>query len=42
MEDIYVVLIINLIIWIGIFGYLFSLNSKVNKLKNKIDEKLAE
>ena len=42
MDDIYVVLTINLIIWIGIFGYLFSLNNKVNKLKNKIDEKLAE
>jgi len=28
----YVVLIVNLIIWAGLFGYIFSLNGKVNKL----------
>jgi len=28
----YVVLIINILIWIGILGYIFSLNKKVNNL----------
>jgi len=28
----YVVLIVNLIIWAGLFGYLFSLNGKLNKI----------
>jgi CcmD family protein len=28
----YVVLLINLIIWVGIFGYIFSINKKVNSL----------
>jgi CcmD family protein len=36
MEPIYVVLIINLIIWAGIFGYIFHINKKVNDLKSKI------
>ena len=42
MEDLYVVLSINLIVWFGIFGYLVSLNSKMNKLKSKIEEKLSK
>ena len=42
MADLYVVLSINLIVWIGIFGYLLSLNSKLSKLKAKIEEKLSE
>ena len=42
MGDIYVVLAINLIVWVGIFGYLLSLTSKLSKLKSKIDEKLSE
>lgn len=42
MGDLYVVLTINLIVWIGIFGYLLSLNSKLSKLKSKIEEKLSE
>jgi len=42
MTDLYVVLIINLIVWIGIFGYLLSLNSKLSKLKSKIEEKISE
>jgi len=37
MSDIYVVLIINLIIWLGIFGYLFSLNTQINLLKQKLE-----
>jgi len=28
----YVVMIINILIWIGIFGYVFTLNKKVNNL----------
>ena len=42
MADLYVVLTINLIVWVGIFGYLLSLNSKLSKLKSKIEEKLSE
>jgi len=42
MTDLYVVLTINLIVWIGIFGYLLSLNSKLSKLKSKIEEKISE
>lgn len=38
MEPIYVVLIINLIIWTGIFGYIFHINNKVNDLKSKINK----
>ena len=41
MADIYVVLGINLMVWVGIFGYLLSLHSKVSKLKAKIEEKLS-
>jgi len=41
MEDIYVVLGINLMVWFGIFAYLISLHSKISKLKSKIDEKLS-
>lgn len=33
----YVVLVVNLIIWVGIFGYMFSMNKKVNALlKSKV------
>lgn len=37
MEPIYVVLIINLIVWSGIFGYTFFTNKQINQLKVKID-----
>jgi CcmD family protein len=36
MEPIYVVLIIILIIWLGIFGYMFHIDREVTKLSNKI------
>ncbi len=36
MSDIYVVLIICLIIWVGIFFYLFSLDRQVKKIKEKL------
>jgi CcmD family protein len=36
MEPIYVVLIIILIIWIGIFGYMFHIDKEVTKLTKKI------
>lgn len=38
MEPIYVVLIINLIVWTGLFGYTFFTNNKINDLKEKIDK----
>ena len=31
----YVVLIITLIIWVGIFGYLMSMDKRVKKLEKK-------
>jgi len=42
MSDIYFVLIINLIVWTGIFVYLVSLHSKINKIKSRLEEKLSE
>lgn len=42
MEPIYVVLIINLIIWTGIFGFLVSTESKVNRLSKKLKELAAK
>ncbi|KAA3615703.1 MAG: CcmD family protein [Calditrichaeota bacterium] len=42
MSDIYVVLGIILIVWVGIFGYLLSLQSKISQLKKRLDEKLSE
>ncbi|HID37938.1 MAG TPA: CcmD family protein [Calditrichaeota bacterium] len=38
MEPIYVVLIINLIIWAGIFYYLTRLNKEVDELKKKLNK----
>jgi len=37
MSDIYIVLIVCLIIWGGIFFYLFYLSKELKKLKQKID-----
>lgn len=37
MEDIYVVMIVILIIWIGIFGYTFYLDKEIKELKQKLD-----
>ncbi len=39
-QNIYVVLIINLIIWAGIFFFLFSLDQKVRKMSEKIQSLL--
>ena len=36
MEPIYVVLIIILIIWCGIFGYLLYIDKEVKKLSEKL------
>jgi CcmD family protein len=36
MEPIYVVLIIILIIWIGIFGYMIYLDKEVKKVSEKL------
>ena len=36
MEPIYVVLTIILIIWIGIFGYMFYINKEVKTLVKKV------
>lgn len=36
-SDIYVVLTVTLIIWLGLFGYLMFLDSKVKTLKEKIE-----
>lgn len=36
MEPIYVILVINLIVWTGIFGYTFHLNNKIDVLKRKV------
>ena len=42
MKPVYVVLIINLIIWSGIFGYLVVTNKKVSELKKKLDSLLEK
>lgn len=42
MKPVYVVLIINLIIWSGIFGYLVVTNKKVAELKKKLDSLLEK
>ena len=38
MEAIYVVLIINLIIWTGIFGYVFKMDREVAELKRRMEQ----
>ncbi|MGD9489306.1 MAG: CcmD family protein [Calditrichaceae bacterium] len=42
MEPIYVVLIINMIVWTGVFGYVFYLNGQVKKLKKRANEVSGE
>lgn len=39
MKDIYIVLIVCVIIWGGLFGYLISIDSQLRKLKKKIEFK---
>lgn len=41
-NSIYVVLLIALIIWLGVFLYLFNLEKKLNKLESITLEKLEE
>ncbi len=38
MEPIYTVLIIILIIWAGIFGYMFYLDNEVKKISSRINK----
>ncbi len=38
MQPIYVVLIINIIIWTGIFSYLLTTDKKIKTLKKKLDQ----
>ncbi len=35
MDSNYIVLVVTLIIWVGLFFYLFSLDRKVKKLEEK-------
>ncbi len=37
MQPVYVVLIINLIIWAGIFGFMFNTDRKINTLSLKLE-----
>ena len=37
-HSIYIVLIIALIIWFGVFGYLLKLNSKLKKIEKLVFE----
>ncbi len=36
MSEIYVVLVVNLIIWVGIFAFLFHIDRQVKKIKEKL------
>lgn len=36
MEPIYVVLFINLIVWGGIFTYIYRINNELEKLKKRL------
>ncbi len=38
MEPIYVILVINLIVWTGIFGYTFHVNNKIDALNKKVSK----
>ena len=38
MEPIYIVLVIVLVIWIGIFGYMLHLDKEVKRLKNYLEK----
>ncbi len=38
MEPVYVVLIINLIIWTGMFSYLFFTNKQLKQLKRELEK----
>ena len=38
MEPIYIVLVIVLVIWIGIFGYMLHLDKEVKQLKKYLEK----
>ena len=38
MEPIYIVLVIVLIVWIGIFGYMFNLDKQVKNIKKNLEK----
>jgi CcmD family protein len=42
MSPIYVVLIINLIVWTGIFGYILYLNRQISQLKKELKKNIRE
>ncbi len=37
MQPVYIVLIINLIIWAGIFGFMFNTDKKISALSAKLE-----
>jgi len=42
MSPIYVVLVINLIVWTGIFSYILYLNKQVSQLKRELKRSIHE
>lgn len=38
MSDIYIVLIVSLVTWFGIYIYLFRLDKRIKELENKNEE----
>jgi len=38
MNHTYVVLIINLLIWIGIFSFIFSTNKEIKRVTKRLDQ----
>ena len=38
MEPIYIVLVITIVIWIGIFGYMLNLTGQVKKMRKIVDK----
>ena len=38
MNPLYVVLIINLVIWLGVFLYINKTDREIKQLKNEVDE----
>lgn len=40
-SDIFVVMMVTLIVWLGIFFYLVTVNNKLNHLKKQVEAKSA-
>lgn len=38
MSDLYIVLIVSLVSWVGIFFYILRLDTKIKKLEKKYEE----